>query len=127
MAIFMKKSLIGLTAASLLASCTINFGSGEKPREHTMSEKAWLAVMVACNVADYYTTKHFLDEGAEEANPVYGKNPGDKKLMIGKLIGIGAFYIGGQFYPEKRELIYQIGAGVNCGAAVWNEYATKRY
>jgi len=122
MVISMRKTLVSLAlSASLLASCTINFGSEQKPREHTTSEKTWLAGMIACNAADYYTTKEFLSKGMKEANPIYGENPSDEKLIVGKLAGVIIFYIAGQVDPDNRELYYKIGSGLACGAAAWNK------
>jgi hypothetical protein len=45
-------------------------------------------------VGDYYTTQQAFDRGAEEANPSYGKNPSDGKLIIGKVISLAVVYFG---------------------------------
>ncbi len=82
--------------------------------------------MVACQAADYYTTKRALDQGLEEGNPLLGKN-NMRNVAIAKLVGITLFSLGGHFSPENRETIYQIRAGFGCGAAVWNDYQTKKY
>lgn len=137
----MKKALVSLALGTfLLAGCTatVHFGSGKfsnevrkqnssESRPHTTSEKYWFAGMAACHAADYYSTKVFLDKGLEEGNPTLGKHPSNEEVMTLKLLSLGLFYILGQKFPEDRELIYQVGSGMNCGAAVWNMDQTRKY
>jgi len=122
-----KKTLISLAlSTSLLTGCTFHFGPEQESREHTASEKAWFVGMVACNAADYYTTKYALNHGLKEANPIYGESPKDEKLIAGKMVGVAIFYIAGQIDPDNRELYYQIGSGLSCGAAIWNETQIRK-
>jgi len=109
----MKKLSSLIFAGSLaLAGCSLN--------NHSESEKKWLATLAGCSVADAVTTRRVLDEGGYEMNPLIGKNPSNEELILAKSIGIGVLYAGGQLHPDKRELLYQIGTGVYCGAALWN-------
>ena len=47
----------------------------------------------ALQAGDYYTTKQALDRGASEGNPIYGSDPSDGKLIVGKIIGFAATYL----------------------------------
>lgn len=43
--------------------------------------------------ADFISTKIKLNEGCEEANPLYGKNPSDAKLAGFALANLGLVYL----------------------------------
>ncbi len=110
------KKLVPLVLAGSIVSAGCSYS-----RPHTSSEKWWFGGLFGCSVLDIITTDKVLNEGGHEMNPIYGrKNPSNEQLILAKSIAIGALYLGGQEYPEKRETLYQIGTGVYCTAAAWN-------
>ena len=119
----MRKQLVPLVLAGSLALV----GAGcSNSRPYTDSEKGWAAGTVGCKIADIVTTDMVLKQGGHEQNKIYGsERPSDAQLVLGKSLEVAALYAGGEQYPEKRELLYQIGTFVSCGVAIHNYSQTK--
>lgn len=86
----------------------------------------WLTAAIVGQAADIASTSYGLNHGAEEANPLFGKEP-DLLLMIGvkaALVG-GVWLITEYAVPEKdrrelRNYAFAPLAFIGCGVSIWN-------
>lgn len=93
---------------------------------YTTWNKGWLLAAILGQAGDIISTDYALSHGAEEANPLFGKNPG-LPLLIGVkagLVGV-AWLLSEYVVPEKdrqnaRNYIFAPLAVFGIGATVWN-------
>jgi len=89
-------------------------------RPHTAREKQWLAAAFVGQAADTVSTAIALENGLEEANPIWD-DPKDVVIMgIVKAALVGAAYLWGNADPSSRKYTYPALAGSGFFCASWN-------
>ena len=116
----MKKTICSLVAATMLGTGCMS------TRPYTKSERDWFALAVAGQTADVLSTEYVLDHGFEEGNPVFGKDAGIEKIILGKAAIFGLVYYAGELCPEYRKRFYKMLSFFGAGAAGINTYSVWR-
>lgn len=71
--------------------------------------------------ADFISTKYQLDQGCQEANPLYGKNPSDGKLALFAAANLGLVYLLDKSTAnEDNAWVFWFLAAVRGGVAGYN-------
>jgi hypothetical protein len=77
------------------------------------TEDKWLfGIFISASAIDASQTLEGLDERFpngqpkyREANPLYGDNPSDKRIIYTKLVGVGIVWALAELYPKSRNNI----------------------
>ena len=90
--------------------------------------KAALTFMAIGQTADLVTTIDALNRGAVEGNPIWGRHPSAKKLILGKAPMIGLGYVLHKVGPKNpkfaKTIAYSIGA-LGAGLAIHNARVSR--
>lgn len=76
---------------------------------------------LTATAADYYTTKQVLSRpGTHEANPIYGSDPSDARLIGTMAASNLILMVLAHYYPELRKYILGGNMVLHGGAAIYN-------
>lgn len=83
------------------------------------TDKALFAGLAAGCIADVATTRHILNDGGEEKNPVLDGNA--EMIIPLNLVALGAVYfIADQLSPTARKWLLGLANGIKWGCVVHN-------
>lgn len=100
----------------LLTSCS--------HRPWTKTEKGLLVASSAMTLANVYSTKHMLDGGHYEMNPITGKHPDDHTIWISASVTQLLAILAADYFERYRKWILGGKLGVNT-ALVIHDYSLE--
>lgn len=117
----MRRYFAGVLALSILFSGCASLRPSQ--RTWTKEEKLAGAFFVAGRLADAYTTERCLDypERFYEMNPLLGRHPSDKKLVVYFSLTTAFALTAAHFFPDLRYPILLGGGGLGFGLAYHNK------
>lgn len=83
---------------STIISAALLSGTLTLPPPSFKQERTLLYTVAALDVI---STRLAINNGGHEANPLFGKYPSNKKLIIGKLVGIAIIELSNHYLKKK--------------------------
>ena len=102
-----------------LASCSPAY-------KYDKADKILLTTAIVAQVADAVTTSQALDRGGVEANPLYGDDPSDARIIATKAAVVGVLiWAGSKMKPKPRKWVFGLATVLGGDAAIHNSQVNK--